>query len=165
MIRKSSPDDIPSILELIDEARKKMVAEGNIHQWADGHPSRQQIEDDVERGVSYMMEEEGEAVATFALIEGPDPTYAVIYDGQWLNDRPYYVIHRVASGHKAHGVMRRVLDYAFTLTDTVRIDTHADNKTMQGLLRKYGFAYCGIIHLANGDPRLAFQKTITSKEK
>jgi RimJ/RimL family protein N-acetyltransferase len=75
------------------------------------------------------------------------------------------VIHRVASGPKAHGVMRRVLDYAFALTDTIRIDTHADNKTMQSLLRKYGFTYCGIIHLANGDPRLAFQKTITSKEK
>lgn len=165
MIRKSTPDDIPSILALIDEARKKMVAEGNIHQWANGHPSPQQIENDVERGVSYVMEDEGEPVASFALVEGPDPTYAVIYDGQWLNEYPYYVIHRVASGPKAHGVMRRVLDYAFALTDTVRIDTHADNKTMQSLLRKYGFTYCGIIHLANGDPRLAFQKTITSKEK
>ncbi len=165
MIRKSSTDDISAILALIDEARKKMVAEGNIHQWADGHPSRQQIEDDVERGVSYVMEEDVEPVATFALIEGPDPTYAEIYEGQWLNDHPYYVIHRIASGTKVHGVMSRVLDYAFALTDTVRIDTHADNKTMQHLLRKFGFTYCGIIHLTNGDPRLAFQKTITTKEK
>ena len=82
MIRKSTKEDIPFILALIDEARKKMVAEGNIHQWANGHPSPQQIENDVERGVSYVMEEEGEPVATFALVEGPDPTYAVIYDGQ-----------------------------------------------------------------------------------
>lgn len=165
MIRLSTLADVPAILRLIDEARKKMVAEGNVHQWSNGHPSRQQITADVERGVSYMLEEDGEPVATFALIEGPDPTYTRIYDGQWLNDNPYYVIHRVASGPKAHGVMRTVLNYAFGLTDTVRIDTHEDNKTMQALLRKYGFAYCGIIHLSNGDPRLAFQKTITSKEK
>ena len=39
MIRKSTKEDIPFILALIDEARKKMVAEGNIHQWANGHPS------------------------------------------------------------------------------------------------------------------------------
>ena len=165
MIRLSTLADVPAILHLIDEARKKMIAEGNVHQWSNGHPSRQQIEADVERGVSYVIEEDGEPVATFALIEGPDPTYARICEGQWLNANPYYVIHRVASSPKAHGVMRAVLNHAFELTDTVRIDTHADNKTMQRLLKKYGFTYCGIIHLSNGDPRLAFQKTITSKEK
>ena len=165
MIRLSTLADVPAILHLIDEARKKMIAEGNVHQWSNGHPSRQQIEADVERGVSYVIEEDDEPMATFALIEGPDPTYARIYEGQWLNANPYYVIHRVASSPMAHGVMRAVLNHAFELTDTVRIDTHADNKTMQRLLKKYGFTYCGIIHLSNGDPRLAFQKTITSKEK
>ena len=162
MIRKSTQEDIPVIMGLIDQARQKMAVEGNVHQWANGHPSRQLIENDVARGVGYVLtaEDDDEPVATFALIEGPDPTYATIYDGQWLNDHPYYVIHRVASGPKAHGVMRAVLNFAFTLTDTIRIDTHADNKTMQSLLRKYGFQYCGIIHLANGDPRVAFQKTI-----
>ncbi len=147
-------------MSFIDEGRKKMVAEGNTHQWTNGQPSRQQIENDIKRGVSYIMLEDDEPVATFALIEGPDPTYARIYDGAWLNENPYYVIHRVASGPKAHGVMRRVLAFAYEKTDTVRIDTHADNRTMQSLLQKYGFTYCGIIHLANGDPRLAFQKTI-----
>ncbi len=165
MIRKSTTEDIDIILAFIDEGRKKMVAEGNIHQWTNGHPTRQQIEADIERGVSYMMLDGDEPVATFALIEGPDPTYAVIYDGAWLNENPYYVIHRIASGPNAHGVMRTALDFAYEKTDTVRIDTHADNKTMQSLLRKYGFTYCGIIHLANGDPRLAFQKTITSDNK
>lgn len=160
MLRKSTLQDIPVILQLVDEARQKMVAEGNIHQWSNGHPSREQFEEDVARGVSYVMEEGGEVVATFALVEGPDPTYSIIYDGQWLNDRPYYVIHRIASGSKAHGVMRTALNYAFSLTDTVRIDTHADNHTMQRLLEKYGFVYCGIIHLKNGDLRLAYQKTV-----
>mgnify|MGYP003296922186 CR=1 FL=1 len=39
----------------------------------------------------------------------------------------------------------------------IRIDTHHDNVVMQRLLKKLGFQYCGIIHLENGDPRLAFQ--------
>ena len=29
---------------------------------------------------------------------------------------------------------------------------------MQHLLEKHGFSYCGIIYLANGDPRLAYQR-------
>ena len=103
---------------------------------------------------------DGKPVATFALIEGHDPTYARIYDGEWQNDNPHYVIHRVASMAGVHGIMRAVLNHAFTLTDTIRIDTHNDNVTMRTLLAKYGFSYCGIILLENGDPRLAFQKTL-----
>ena len=117
------------------------------------------IERDIANGNSYLICEGKEVLATFALVEGPDPTYAQIYDGEWLNDKPYYVVHRVASSPKAHGVMRRILDFAFQHTDTLRIDTHEDNKTMQALLKKNSFSYCGIIHLGNGDPRLAFQKT------
>ena len=53
--------------------------------------------------------------------------------------------------------MREVLRFAFTMTDNIRIDTHRDNQTMRRLLARYGFIECGIIYLANGDERLAFQ--------
>lgn len=29
---------------------------------------------------------------------------------------------------------------------------------MRHCIEKYGFAYCGVIHLLDGSPRLAFQK-------
>ena len=161
-IRKSTIHDLPSILGLIEEGRQKMISEGNTTQWTNGHPSRQQIEHDIAHGVSYMVTNGESPVATFALIEGPDPTYAKIYEGQWLNSLPYYVIHRVASAPGVHGIMRQVLEYAFSLTDTIRIDTHQDNRTMRALLQKYGFTYCGIILLENGDPRLAYQRTEAS---
>ena len=37
------------------------------------------------------------------------------------------------------------------------LDTHKDN-IMQYNIEKYGFTYCGIIYLASGDARLAYQK-------
>ena len=40
----------------------------------------------------------------------------------------------------------------------IRIDTHEDNVVMQNLLKKLGFKFCGIIHLKNGDKRLAYEK-------
>ena len=43
---------------------------------------------------------------------------------------------------------------------TIRIDTHADNVIMHHLLRKYGFAMCGVIRLADGAPRTAYIKTV-----
>ena len=159
-IRRAGNADLGTIMELIDEGRRKMIAQGNTKQWTKGHPSQEVIERDIAKGNSYLICNGNEVQATFALVEGPDPSYAEIYDGQWLNDNPYFVVHRVASSPKAHGVMHRILDFAFQHTDTLRIDTHEDNKTMQALLTKNGFSYCGIIHLENGDPRLAYQKTI-----
>ena len=161
LIRKSTINDLPSILKLIQDGRQKMISEGNITQWTNGHPSNEQIISDIRKGVSHIIIDESthQPIATFALIEGPDPTYAQIYDGQWLDSLPYYVIHRVASAPGVHGIMRQVLEYAFSLTDTIRIDTHQDNRTMRALLQKYGFTYCGIILLENGDPRLAYQRT------
>ena len=163
LIRKSTINDLPSILKLIQDGRQKMISEGNTTQWTNGHPSEQQIISDIQQGVSHVIvdEQAHQPIATFALIEGPDPTYAQIYDGQWLDSLPYYVIHRVASAPGVHGIMRMVLEYAFSFTDTIRIDTHEDNRTMRALLLKYGFQHCGTILLENGDPRLAYQRTLT----
>ena len=41
-------------------------------------------------------------------------------------------------------------------TNNIRIDTHWDNKPMQGALAKAGFHYCGFTHLLDGDERLAY---------
>ena len=43
---------------------------------------------------------------------------------------------------------------------SLRIDTHRGNAVMRRMLEKNGFKYCGIIHLEDGDERLAFQKII-----
>ena len=39
----------------------------------------------------------------------------------------------------------------------LRIDTHRNNLPMQHVLGKLGFETCGIIHLADGDERIAFE--------
>lgn len=158
-IRQAQQEDLETIMSLIDEGRKIMRSSGNLHQWDDNHPSREQIIHDITHHHSYIMEDEKElGVATFAFIPGPDPTYTYIEDGKWLdNTADYHVVHRVASLPQVHGVFRTIMDYCFTQTDNVRIDTHRDNVIMQRCILKYGFSYCGIIYLENGEPRLAYQ--------
>ena len=158
-IRQAQQEDLETIMSLIDEGRKIMRSSGNLHQWDDIHPSRKQIIHDITHHHSYIMEDEKElGVATFAFIPGSDPTYTYIEDGKWLdNTADYHVVHRVASLPQVHGVFRTIMDYCFTQTDNVRIDTHRDNVIMQRCILKYGFSYCGIIYLENGEPRLAYQ--------
>ena len=107
-----------------------------------------------------VMCEEERIIATMAFIPGPDPTYTELYEGEWLDDNPYHVIHRIAVREPGHDAARKLLDWGFTKTKTVRIDTHKDNVIMHHILRKYGFRHCGVIFLANGDPREAYQLTL-----
>jgi hypothetical protein len=99
-------------------------------------------------------------VAYFAFLPSPDPTYAKIYEGNWIEDTlPYHVVHRIASYPDAHGVFKSIMDFCFAHDSNIRIDTHRDNQIMQHVILKEGFTYCGIIYLLSGDERLAYQKT------
>lgn len=159
-IRHATREDLPVILNLRDQAREIMRSYGNVNQWPEGYPLQEKFENDIKQGHSYvMMDDKGLIVGTFALIPGPDITYKVIYDGQWLNDEPYYVIHRIASTPDSHGILDAILDYSEALSPNIRIDTHEANIIMRKGLEKRGYQYCGIIHLLNGDERLAFQKS------
>ena len=162
IIRKSNKEDIPIMLELADNARMIMRQSGNLSQWDNDYPSAEVFLHDIQCGCSYLIENNGIGVGTFAFIPSPEPTYAKIYDGHWIdNTSPYYVIHRIASTPTIHGVMKAILDFCFSHTNNIRIDTHRDNTIMQHLLEKHGFSYCGIIYLTNGDERLAYQKIIS----
>ncbi|MBQ2360783.1 MAG: N-acetyltransferase [Prevotella sp.] len=164
-IRQANEDDLPRILELIEYGRQKMRAVGNIEQWNNGNPTRDTLLQDIEDGNSYLVEDDGIAVATFAFVEGPDITYEHIYDGCWLDEMgDYYVIHRLASAPNTHGIMKAVFDYCFTRTTNIRIDTHRQNVIMRNVLQKYGFCYCGIIYLLDGAERLAYQRTFPSHQ-
>lgn len=157
--RKSTFEDLPVILKLRDQAREIMRSYGNTFQWPEGYPRDEMFQKDIEAGFSHVMADPtGVIVGTFAFIPGPDVTYKVIYDGQWLNDEPYHVIHRIASTPNSHGILDALLDYCEAIAPNIRIDTHEANIIMRKGLEKHGYHYCGIIHLLNGDERMAFQK-------
>ena len=160
-IRKASLSEIDQIVKIYSDARKFMRESGNAGQWASGYPSREILVSDVESEQLYVaVSEEDEILASFVYFFGIDKTYLKIYDGEWKNDLPYGVIHRIAVAQNAHGlgVARFCFDFAYSLCKNLKIDTHVDNLPMQKALLKSGFEYCGIIYLESGDSRIAFQK-------
>ena len=55
-IRKSDLKDIHVIMQLIENGREKMRADGNSEQWTNGNPRQSLIEDDIMKGNSYIVE-------------------------------------------------------------------------------------------------------------
>ena len=157
-IRLATKADLDAVMHLLDIGRQRMAATGNTQQWVQGYPQRATVEEDLRRGQCYVGEDAGRVVATFVLAEGPDRTYAHIWQGEWLdNERPYCVIHRMAADETQHGVFAEVMAFCKERATNLRIDTHRDNAPMLHNIRKHGFEYCGVIHTDNGSERLAFQ--------
>ncbi len=157
-IRKTTLDDLDGVMTIYKKARQFMRAHDNPTQWSGGWPPREQIEDDIANGTSYVCTCEGKIAGVMCFTVGTDPTYAVIEDGEWLSDDAYAVVHRIASSGEFKGTGTFMMQWAFEQYANVRVDTHEDNYVMQNMLKKLGYTYCGIIHLSNGDPRLAYQK-------
>jgi len=158
-VREARPTDITDIMQVMEAAKKIMRSSGNMHQWGDGYPSEAVIFSDIEKHGGFVIEDTGRIIAYFAFLLSPEPTYSKIYNGEWIDDTlPYHVVHRIASYPGVHGIFSDIMDFCFSHDANIRIDTHKDNCIMQHNIEKHGFTYCGIIYLANGDERLAYQK-------
>ena len=134
MFRGAVRGDLPQILKIYDHARAAMKGSGNPTQWGDNYPPQEMLEEDIDSNRLFVYVVNGQIEAVFAFILGADPTYAVIEDGRWLNDTlPYGTVHRLASAGRQKGVASAVLEWSLEHCQSLRADTHADNKIMQHL--------------------------------
>ncbi len=162
IIRAAKAEELFEIENIYSDARAFMRESGNSEQWKNSYPSRELIESDIKNGNLYVCEDVGGALlCVFYYKTGNDKTYEKITMGEWKNDFPYGVIHRIAVSKNSHGkgVAKAVFDYAFSLCGNLKIDTHKDNIPMQRALEKCGFSKCGIIYIESGEERIAYQKT------
>lgn len=161
MFRGAVRADMAKILEVYARARKFMAENGNPTQWGDDYPTPELLEEDIDTNRLFVYMINGRMQAVFAFILGEDPTYKTIEDGQWLDDTlPYGTLHRLASAGESKGVGKAVVEWCLEHCESLRADTHADNKVMQHLLESEGFTRCGIIHVEDGTPRIAYQRDV-----
>jgi hypothetical protein len=146
IIRKALKNDLARCLEIYEIARNKMRENGNPTQWGTEYPYDYLIKEDIELGRLYVVDNDGSVEGVFLMEQGPDETYLEI-EGEWLNDKPYYVIHRIASSGRVKGVLKAAVDYTKQFCDNIRIDTHEKNIAMQNALSRLEFKPCGTIYV------------------
>lgn len=166
MLTQTKLIDMPKVLNLYQQASEDL-AKANIDQWQNNYPNQQSLQEDIDQGYSYVFYENGEIVGTCALIWDGDDDYQVIHEGHWLNDLPYLTIHRIVVERSLKGtntsnnLMQAIIELALSHhVHSIRVDTHQDNLTMQGFLKKHGFVACGVVYIRQKDRRLAFQKNL-----
>jgi ribosomal protein S18 acetylase RimI-like enzyme len=168
-LQKSTLADIPAIMKIIADAQH-YLANLNIDQWQDGYPDSTQIKLDIKNEDSFVvLDETNKIIGTTVFTTKTENTYNQI-EGEWLTkkDAQYGVIHRLAvdNDYRKVGLAKFVFEQCETSLKqqgikSMRIDTHSDNKGMQGLLSKLDYQFCGIIRLESGAERLAYEKLLS----
>ena len=105
---------------------------------------------------------DGKIVATAMFAIERDKTYDNIYDGKWLTEGKYAVIHRIAVDNNFKGLKlgAEIIICKAKGIESIKIDTHKDNNSMQKFLLNNGFEYCGVIYLEDKSLRIAFERKI-----
>ena len=153
------------ILSIIGQAKRRMKERG-LDQWQDGYPDEAAIRNDIKRRQGHVFLKTGKLAAYAAIVFDKDPYYEKI-EGQWLSgDEPYVTVHRLAvhDDFLGFGMAGHALRYAEKLARAkgvkwFRIDTHHDNIPMRNLIREFGFTFCGIVQVRDGQ-RLAYEKRV-----
>lgn len=165
-IRKATIEDLPVLLDIFAYGRQLQRRLGNSHQWQNGHPKREVLEQDLRSGNSYVCVvnehtatdlPEGTILATFYVHQGENPVFGSDQDEVWLNEDPYVTVHRMCSNGKVKGACQFCINWVTEQFDNVRIFTHEINQPMVHIVQKYGFQYCGEIYPYDAEPRKAFQ--------
>ena len=166
--RQAKISDLDQIVEII-ELSKKYLKETKVDQWQDGYQSKEDLRRDIESGNSYVLTNKDEIVATTVISLDGESTYNSIFNGEWITNEDYIVMHRVAvhDKYKGKGIFKELIKEAEILAlnkgiSSIKIDTHRDNISMQRAVVKNDFQKCGIIYLEDGSERIAFEKVLKS---
>lgn len=156
-VRNAEREDLTEIEAIYAYARDFMARTGNPNQWGKTNPPTEQLKKDIDNRLLFVITEENNIHGVFYFYIGEDPTYLQIEGGSWRADTPYGTIHRIA-GDGSGGILKTAVAYCESRIDHLRIDTHHDNHVMQRAVEKMGFQRRGIIYIADGSPRIAYDR-------
>ncbi|MDR1408183.1 MAG: GNAT family N-acetyltransferase [Tannerella sp.] len=155
-------------MDIVRQAQASLKARG-VDQWQNGYPSPEVILQDMAEAHACVATVDGRVVAMASIIFNDEPTYDEIFDGKWLSNGTFVVVHRMAvdDRFRQSGVASFIFEQIEAMCRhrgiaAFKVDTHRDNLPMRRFLEKNGFTYCGIIFLQDGNARVAYEKLINN---
>lgn len=164
ILRKAEQADVPAIWQIIQYAIEQRKNDGS-DQWQDGYPNQLTIQNDLNNGHAYVLEENAKILLYAAIIFEGEPAYEDI-KGEWLTNGDCAVLHRIAASPlaKGKGTATLLLQLCEDLCKerqiySIKVDTNFDNIPMLRILEKQGYSYCGEVFFRGG-ARKAFEKVL-----
>jgi ribosomal protein S18 acetylase RimI-like enzyme len=151
IIRRAHLDDIPAIMQLINEVVPALNAAGNF-QWDSNYPNAGVFENDTNLQQLWVAEVGGVIAGIAAITTDQEPEYANV---GWDINESAIVTHRLAVSEKYRGggiaaalLMQAEREAINRGIHTLRIDTNTENPAAQRLFPKLGYRFAGEIGLS-----------------
>ena len=169
--RKAKITDLEQIMEAVEDSRGVLRLQGN-GQWQDGYPNKDDFINDINNGRLFVTfdKDPNEIVGVCALTYREED-YHHLYEGKWLTELPYMVMHRVAikKKYKGRGYGKKLFELFIEQAKvegfrSLRIDTHEGNDVMRHLIESFGFIYCGKAILTPDKDRMVFERVLKDEE-
>lgn len=161
ILRLAVAEEAEKCYQCIEDARAYHKSMG-FEQWHPDYPTLETIKNDIKDGIGFVFSDSDKFFGYACIITGDEPAYHVI-DGEWKTNLPYAVVHRMAFSESSRG--KGLSKNAFSLIknycnqqkiNAIRVDTQKENRPMQHILKREGFAYCGLVTF-DGGPKLAYE--------
>lgn len=164
--RLANSQDIDEIMIAVEDARALLKEEGN-GQWQFGYPNRDDFLNDINNNELYVVLTDSGEIASVCAITGYEEAYMHMYEGKWLTDYEYLVMHRVAvkAKYRGQGFGKALFEVFIEVAKkkgikSLRIDTHKNNSLLIHLFDLYGFVYCGKAILPPNKDRVMYEKVL-----
>src|SRR5689334_21126538 len=92
--RKGQQAECDDCWEILQHAIQRRKQDGS-EQWQDGYPNKNIVQQDIEKGIGYVLMQGHSIVGYTAVIINDEPAYNYI-EGKWLTNGDFVVVHRVA---------------------------------------------------------------------
>ena len=146
--------ELSDCIQVLADGRRYQQSQG-FTQWPEGYPAEEDVRQDILDRRGYVLKD-GSVICAYFYVDSFDKSYRDI-QGAWHSDEDYLVIHRVAiaDGYRGTGVSSILFRVFEDIARSkgifnLRIDTHAQNKPMQQVLKKNGYSFCGTVIQDNG---------------
>lgn len=166
--RKAVIDDIDQVMVAVEDAREFLKEQGN-GQWQDGYPNRDDFIHDIKSGRLFVVldDDSPDIIVGCVAFTYREEEYHHLYEGKWLSEREYMVMHRVAvkKEYRSLGYGKKLFEVFIkqaTLEGyrSLRIDTHEKNSVMRHIIESFGFIYCGKVILTPNKDRVVYEKLL-----
>ena len=163
--RKAQQEDAAQVWDILEQAINRRKEDGS-RQWQDGYPNPDVVQNDIAKGVGYVLTDNDRIIGYSAVMINDEPAYAGI-EGKWITNGDFVVVHRVAVSPDYLGqglsarIMKHIEDFALQNNiNSIKVDTNFDNPAMMRIFEKLGYVYCGEVYF-RGSARRAYEKVLT----
>lgn len=169
-IQKGKLGELEEVFQIYQNAKKELE-QNNIIQWTDNYPTISIIEEDLKKGVLFLLKNGSEIIGAINISEEQEPEYQSI-DWKFDNSK-VLVIHRLVINpkHQKQGNAQKLMDFAEDFAKennytSIRLDAYSINSRVIEFYKKRNYFIRGNVNFPEREhPFYGMEKEVKNLDK